>query len=35
MSDSLPYMSLTSKADYIFYKGIGVVQTAILNKGTE
>lgn len=34
MYDSIPYVALTSKADYIFYKGIGVVQNAILTHGT-
>ncbi len=34
MSDSIPYIALTSKADYVFYSGIGTVQQAIYNKGT-
>lgn len=34
MSDSIPYIALTSKADYVFYSGIGTVQSAIYNKGT-
>ncbi len=35
MYDSLPYASLASKAQYIFYSGIGVIQRAIINKGLE
>ena len=34
MYDSIPYVALTSQADNTFYGGIGVVQNAILNKGT-
>jgi hypothetical protein len=34
MYDSIPYIALTSKADYILYSSIGVIQTAILNRGT-
>lgn len=35
MYDSIPYVALTSQADNTFYGGIGIVQTAILNKGTD
>ncbi len=34
MYKSIPYVAFTSQADEIFYGGIGVVQNAILNKGT-
>lgn len=34
MYNSIPYIALTSQADNTFYGGIGVVQNAILNKGT-
>ena len=34
MHTSLPYIGYTSQADITFYGGIGVVQNAILNKGT-
>jgi len=35
MYDSIPYVALTSQADNTFYGGIGVVQNAILNHGTD
>ena len=34
MHDSISYIALTSKADYILYSSIGVIQSAILNHGT-
>lgn len=34
MYDSIPYVALTSQADNTFYGGIGMLQNAILNKGS-
>lgn len=34
MHESVPYVVLTSQADYNFYKGIGIIQTAVLTHGT-
>jgi len=34
MRASIPYIALTSQADHTLYAGIGKVQTAILNHGT-
>jgi hypothetical protein len=34
MYKSIPYIALTSQADNTFYGGIGIVQMAVLNRGT-